>query len=66
MRELTVVADFELLKQDRVLMYVENTHIRCIPFFTSFLTVPLKSGPACYVIQWLFRIQNFEASRTQI
>ena len=27
-------------------MYAENTHTRCISLLTSFLTVPLKSGPA--------------------
>ena len=47
-------------------MYVENTHTRCIPVFTSFLTVPLTSGSAFWHVQRLFRIWNFEASRTQI
>ena len=31
----------------RLLMYAEITHTRCVSYFTSFLTVPLTSGPVC-------------------
>ena len=44
--DATVVAYFMLMLQDRLLVYVENTHTRCVPYFTSFLTVPLMSCPA--------------------
>ena len=50
MQELTIVAYYVLrvnvTGQGRLLMYVENKHNMCIPLFTSFLIVPLTSGPA--------------------
>ena len=66
MQKSTVVAYFVLLYQGHLFVCVENTHTRCVPLFTSFLTVPLTSGSAFWHIQRLFRIWNFEASRTQI
>ena len=55
-----------LLYQGRLLVYVENTHTRCTPFFTSSLTVPIMTGSAFWHIQRLFCIWNFQASRTQL
>ena len=42
------MAYFVLLYQGRLLVYVENTHTKCVPYFTSFLTVPPMTGSVAH------------------
>ena len=59
MQELTIVCGLlrvNVTGQGRLLMYVENKHNRYVPYFTSFLTVQLMTGPAFWHIQRLFRV----------